>query len=147
MAGKPKIEVYEYTKQGSFVKKYISLSEVTESHYSDKKGKYPLFRNKNDRCHILPNGNMLVKSRIGREAIRREYTIAKNPLINYNSSVMHEKQVRCYDALGKKIATFENPYIASVLLNLRHSTVYSMLRRTTSGMPNNELKITLRYEQ
>lgn len=121
MSGKPKQKVYEYTQTGKFVRTYDSQAEAREVNFSNVKGKKPVFQYKEHR--LLDNGNVLVKERIGRDAIKSLLRRESNEFLkDYKSP-----KVKLLNLDNKVIATFKNTNIASKLTGIPESTIANQI--------------------
>lgn len=123
-AGKEKVKLYHYDKNGKFLKEYESQAELRNKYYSNIKGKRPLFRTKRSEYNydILPDGSFYSTYRIGRDKLLQYEKIINSKFVD----TLHrdDKIVIVYNILGLEIARFKNMQIASLMTNIRVSHIY-----------------------
>lgn len=133
MAGREKIKIFEYSKDGKFLKEYESISELRNKYFSNDRGKRPLIR-KNEYS-TLPNGNYISTYRLGRDKIEFLNRRSKSKFINIKKS---NSIIECYNLDNIKIATFVDINIASKLTNIPLTTIYHQLNNG-KGTPKKDL--------
>jgi hypothetical protein len=126
-----KIKVYQYDKQGKYLRTYDSMREVTMKYFNNPH--YPLFENKihiggeiKKRIYdILPDDTYVVKKRIGRDKLLMEVKIDNDI---YCKTYKADKPVEVFNLLGQKVAEFANIRVAESLTNIDRSTLDSRLK-------------------
>lgn len=138
-AGRPKIPVFQYNKDGRFIQKWNCMNDVRREYYGE--AQQPMFV-QNRPYHVLPDNTMLVKERVGRKEIFRLYERINNPLIVPEHRL---KPLEILNIDGDVVAAFANIKVLLTLTNIKPSTVYNHLN-TLKGtdLPHNKLRITIR---
>ena len=147
--GKEKVKVYQYNKDGKFIKEWDSQTELRSKYYSKNKGKYPIFR-KDFRpkdlvefnISILPDETLVSDEKIGRIGILKFIKRYENSYINRQarSGKYSDNRINIYDLDNNKIAEFKDIDICSKLTGQTYNKVYNKLCRGVHGHDG------LRYE-
>lgn len=126
MSGRPKIKVYEYQQDGKFVETYECMNDARRKYWPADKGQRPLFKNGNYTYDFvkLPNGNVLVQNRVGRDNIKVMIKRANSPWIDESHD---NKYIQVLNMDKKVIATFKNIRIASTMTNISQATIHHSL--------------------
>lgn len=128
MAGRPKTPMYEYTREGNFVKKYESKQEVFDLYYEGKKR--PLCNARKFNFAELPNDNLLFEKRIYRDDIVNLLKALSSKFVTNEKS----EPIAAYNLLGEKVASFRSLYMASLITGIPISTIRNHL------MPNKKFR-------
>jgi hypothetical protein len=138
-AGRPKIEVYQYDKDGKFIKRWDCINDVRQVYYEGTR--HPMFL-QNRPYHVLPDETMLVKERIGRKEVFRLYERINNPLVVPEHKL---KPVEILNIDGHVVAAFANIKVLLTLTDIKPATVYNHLTKLKgTDIPHNKLRITIR---
>lgn len=132
MAGRDKIKVSEYDTKGKLVAKYDNILQILTKYYSGTK--YPLW-NRHKNVHILRNGNIITKGRLGGHYAMIEAKKLKDPYY-INDRGITKVPVSMYNINGQKLATFASISLASKFTGIDVSSVYSNTRRNNKKMIN-----------
>ena len=141
--GRKRQKVYQYDKEGKFIRSYETIADARKEFYNDVNGVYPMFRDGAD-YHILPDDTVLVKERIGREGIVHMLNVINNPLVYEEDDV---KPFTIYNISGEPVASFINIKAATVLTDMTYQQIYNHLNyKRKDNVPVNKLKITIKYD-
>jgi hypothetical protein len=118
MPGRPKKRVYEYDRNGKFLRTYDSQQEVFDAYYEGKKR--PLIREGKEFA-VTPAGTYVSNYRIGREKLRVLNRIENSKYV----AQANEKRVPedCYNLAGERIASFRSVCMASRLTGISLKTI------------------------
>jgi hypothetical protein len=142
-----KEKVYQYDKNGKFIKEWESQTEVRNKYYSDAIGKYPIFRKDSKgskitskNISILPDETLISSERIGRIGVMEFLKRYNNPYINRSirSGKYAKSRINVYDLDNNKIAEFKDIDIASKITGEPYNTIYN--RVSTKTYANNGLR-------
>lgn len=129
--GKPKKQVFEYDKDGVFIKKYESLTELRNEYYSEDVGVRPIFNKKilGFDFHITPKNTIILSDRPYRENIKFLYRVYSSELCNTNKNKNSNKPIQMFNLKNEFIAEFSNMVMAKILLKdkFNFATIYSQL--------------------
>lgn len=136
MSGRPKQKSYQYDSNGKFIREFESIKEVQNIFYPNTKGIKNVFLNytgnrKYERESILlTSGDLLTKTRIGRDAVKKEIKKIKSPFTNVSNS---EKVIEVYNLDNQKIAEFKGFYVLTKMIKtISPATIYNQLKRNNS---------------
>ena len=117
MAGRKKIECFEYSMEGKYLTKYNSIAEVRKKYFPLDKGKRPLFY----KCDVLKTkeNTFIANYRIGRDNLLKHLAIDNSNFCNNSSSL--DAPIEIYSLKKEKIGEIKNVYILSELMKLNFS--------------------------
>ena len=149
MAGKEKLKIYHYDRDGSFVRVYESVSEFARDYGVQQN----MFKNSGYERDVvkLYDDTFAAKYRIGREGIRKYKARLNSEFVGINKALAKGKanasgdnfRILVYDLDGDKIATFENAFVAK-----KFGIEHHEIRQNKKGIYNTDynskgLKIVL----
>ena len=126
--GREKIKIYEYAKEGNYIRMYSDMSECRKLCFSEIKGKVPILRFKNLGIEygITKNNNFLFKQRVNRDDI-----VFLNRVIEseYCSKMItrDQKLIQVYNLERILLLEARNINVLSKITNINKSTIYSQL--------------------
>lgn len=123
MAGNPPIKVYQYNKDGKFLKMFDSIQDVRKEYYKEDSGKRPFFRFKS-LYTILPDNTIVCKEKVGREFVKHVFKRLSNPFVRLDET---SPLIKLFNIDNKVIATFKDIMIASKLTGISYRTIYAQL--------------------
>lgn len=129
MGGLAPIPYYRYDTNGKFLEKFKSGRDVSLKYYKAKSGR--LFE-KNHTIRELPDGSLLSKERIGRNAIRKAYAIMKSPYCQMTKSKHKDKSFSIFNLKGELLGTFPNMITCCLLTGFKQGRVYNALKEKSS---------------
>lgn len=130
MSGKAKQKVYQYTAQGKFIQEFESETSAAIRCYGSKR---PLFQTKD--YHLTIN-TILVKEKIGRDAVKKLFRKINSPFITTRSD---DKIIECLNLNNEVIATYKGLHIASLLSNVAKATIFNQLKNNKCSHTNIDL--------
>jgi hypothetical protein len=146
-AGLEKINLYQYSSEGKYLKCFNSCSELRAVYYSDIAGKFPLMRGKRWELfeyEQLPDGTFYSTYRLGKKNLLRCERIFKSKFcVNTSSS---DKEVEVFNLNHEKIGEFKNKYIADLLTGISHNKISHDINRG-KGIPKEEIYFKYKTEQ
>lgn len=138
MSGRPKIKVYEYQKDGKFVKAYDCINDARREYWPNDRGQRPLFKNGTYVYDFvkLPNGNILLQNRMYRDHIKKMIKRSESPWIDESND---NRYIQVLNMDGEQIATFKNIRIAGKMTNISDKTIYQSLNNNKGCIGKNGL--------
>ena len=126
--GREKIKIYEYTKEGNYIRMYSDMSECRKLCFSEIKGKVPILRFKNlgIKYGFTKDDNFLFKQRVNRDDV-----VFLNRVIEseYCSNIITKDQkiVQVYNLERILLLEARNINVLSKITNINKSTIYRQL--------------------
>lgn len=129
--GRASKKVYEYDFEGKYVRKYESISEFRQRHYTEDKGKRPLFIKQIEgiEYHITPQDTIAFTERVIREKTLFILKAHTSKLCNLSNTKQSKQPIEMLNLKNEVIAEFASLRLAEILLNGNFSrgTIYSQL--------------------
>lgn len=143
-AGRDKIPMFHYSKDGKFLTKFESTKEVLEKYYGRTTG-YLL--TPSESYKQLPDGTFICRTRMGREKLRKTVSIDNSI---YCKTFKNNNPIEVYNLKNECIATFSCAGIASAMTGVHMSTILNSLgevrkRTKAHGTPSSGL--SFRYKK
>lgn len=139
MSGRDKIKVFQYDKEGKYLKTFESLAEIQKLYF---KGKQPLFVY--EEIMLLSDNTYICKERIGRDKLLQYLKRKENKLL---VKERENKPIIVYNWDKIQIAEFYNIRIAAELLNIPSGSIHSIMKNTMNFIPSNKLGIYIKFKE
>jgi hypothetical protein len=145
-----KEKVYQYDQEGKFIKEWSSQSSVRAYYYSDKRGKYPIFRNDlkgaarlRSGLSFLPDGTIVTRKKIGKTGVMIYMRRYNNPYVErcLRHSEHVDSIIEVYNLDNEKIAEFKDVDIASKMTGRSYSSIHSKVNSESHGRDGLKYKL------
>jgi len=122
MAGKPKLELYQYSSEYKYLRSYESQQLVFDKYYDCKNGKL-FYKNRDYR--LLPDGTYICKYRMGRFGLRLQVMIDNDP---YCKEYKDDFPIEVFNRKGVKVAEFLSVRVCSEMTGLSYNEVFAKVQ-------------------
>ena len=132
MSGRPKIPIFQYADDGTFLKKWACINDVRKHYFPNDVGVRPMFGQEYGGITPLPDDTWIAKSRIGREGLRRILYRRSSPFVDNHGRAetgdVGSKEILVLNLDDDIVATFNSPYVMSKLTGISTGSIYSGLK-------------------
>lgn len=139
MAGRTPIEMFEYTSNGKYIRKFKNQAKCREYYFPHIAGKIPILRFKKMgiKYTVLNNGNFLVKERLGRDNIRFLRRVHESEYCT-DLITKNKKIVQVFNLEGKLLLEARNMNILTKMTNIPQGTINQALKANSKQVPRSE---------
>jgi len=125
-----KKKVYQYTKEGKFLKQWDCKRELVLHYFPQYNGNHPVLRN-NDVEYLKQDNTVIAITRIGRDRVLEFVKRKLNPYVNRpkGGGEISDKGVEVLNMDNEVIATFKDYDIAYKMLNIPKGTLFNRLQK------------------
>lgn len=115
-----KQKVFLYGKTGCFIREFQSETDASVYYYNNKRALFQY-----NSHHLISDSCILLKERIGRDAVKKLFRKINSPFITTRSD---DKLIECLNLNNEVIATYKGLHIASLLSNVPKPTIFNQLK-------------------
>lgn len=149
MAGRERIAVYEYNKDGSYIRKFDCISDYKEVHFPDIPTKPTFWRTYKGYRYQITGETIALDGRPGREFIILLYKISQSKFCNLNRSSGDSKPVEVVNLKGEVLAEYKTARIAALMNpQINNVTIDGQLKRKKGTIKHfGDIELFFRYKK
>ena len=147
MAGKAPIKIFEYDRDGKYIRTFQNMTLCRDFHFSDIDGKMPILRFKkvNINYGLTKEGNYLVKERLGRQRLKYIRRLHESEYCTDLIAKKH-KIIQVFNLEGVLLLEARNATILNKLVCIPQGTISQQLSRSVQH-PKGEFLIKYKEEE
>lgn len=148
MSGKKPIKIFEYDRDGKYIRIFQNMTLCRDFHFSDIDGKIPILRFKRAGIDygLTKEGNYLVKERLGRQRLKYVRRLHESEYCTDLIAKKH-KIIQVFNLEGVLLLEAKNATILNKLVNIPQGTISQQLSRGVQGIPKGEFLIKYKEEE
>ena len=148
MSGREPIKIFEYDRDGKYIRTFQNMTLCRDFHFSDIDGKIPILRFKRVGIEygLTKDGNYLVKERLGKQRIKYLRRLHES---EYCTDLITRRYriIQVFNLEGVLLIEARNLNVLVKLTNIPQGTISKQLSRGVQGIPKGEFLIKYKEEE
>ena len=146
MSGRAPIKIFEYDRDGKYIRTFQNMTLCRDFHFSDIDGKIPILRFKRVGIDygLTKEGNYLVKERLGKQRLKYIRRLHESEYCTDLITKRH-KIVQMFNLEGVLLLEARNLNVLAKLTNILHGTISQQLNHGVQRVPKGEF--LFRYKE
>ena len=147
MSGKAPIKIFEYDRDGKYIRTFRNMSLCRDFHFADIDGKIPILRFKRISIEygLTKDGNYLVKERLGRQRVKYLRRLHESEYCTDLITRRH-RIIQVFNLEGVLLIEARNLNVLVKLTNIPQGTISKQLSRSVQH-PKGEFLIKYKEEE
>ena len=148
MSGKAPIKIFEYDRDGKYIRTFQNMTLCRDFHFSDIDGKIPILRFKRVGIDygLTKEGNYLVKERLGRQRLKYLKRLHESEYCTDLITKRH-KIIQVFNLEGVLLLEARNLIVLTKLINILHGTISQQLNHGVQSVPKGEFLFRYKEEE
>ena len=148
MAGRVPIKIFEYDRDGKYIRTFQNMTLCRDFHFSDIDGKIPILRFKRVGIDygLTKEGNYLVKERLGKQRLKYIRRLHESEYCTDLITKRH-KIIQVFNLEGILLLEARNLIVLTKLTNIPQTTISQQLSRGVQSIPKGEFLIKYKEEE
>ena len=148
MSGKAPIKIFEYDRDGKYIRTFQNMTLCRDFHFSDIDGKIPILRFKRVDIDygLTKEGNYLVKERLGKQRLKYIRRLHESEYCTDLITKRH-RIIQIFNLEGVLLLEARNLNVLTKLTNILQGTISQQLSRGIQSIPKGEFLIKYKEEE
>ena len=146
MSGRAPIKIFEYDRDGKYIRTFQNMTLCRDFHFSDIDGKIPILRFKRVGIDygLTKEGNYLVKERLGKQRLKYIRRLHESEYCTDLITKRH-KIIQMFNLEGVLLLEARNLNVLVKLTNIPQGTISQQLNHGVQSVPKGEF--LFRYKE
>ena len=148
MSGKAPIKIFEYDRDGKYIRTFQNMTLCRDFHFSDIDGKIPILRFKRVGIDygLTKEGNYLVKERLGKQRLKYIRRLHESEYCTDLITRRH-RIIQVFNLEGVLLLEARNLNVLTKLTNILQGTISQQLSRGILRIPKGEFIFKYKEEE